>query len=158
MPFAFDHAACAGRAEDLLPALVRLVAQEGWPHTAGERFVGIKPELPVVGKVSLTLTFAPPGGVLRVEQVVARLDPPAPDALHARLASWNAEHDHVDLVAFTGEQGPEAAVVVRAELVPNLESRDQPFLPGELRRAVERVAREAARLRAALSGEGIPLR
>lgn len=158
MPFSFDPAACAGRADELHPALTRLVSQEGWPHTVGSAFVGIKPELPVVGKVSLTLTFAQPGGILRVEHVVGRLSSPAPDALYVRLAGWNAEHGHADLVALTVEQGPETAVVLRSELAPNLESRDQPFLPGELRRAVERVGREGAQLWGALDGEGIALR
>lgn len=160
MAFSFDLAACAGSADELLPAVIRLVAAEGWPHQAGERFVGLRPELPVVGKANLTLGFAPAesgGGILRVETVVARTAAPAPDALYERLNAWNAEHDHQDLLALSAEQSGEVAITVRAELAPHLGAKE-PFLAGDLKRCVERVARQGAQLRRALEADEVPLK
>lgn len=156
MPWTWDLAACAGKAEELLPALVRLVSAEGWPHQPGEGFVGLRPELANLGRCTLTLSLVPPaaeggqaGGILRVETTALRLPAPGPGELYERLCNWNAEHDNQDLLAVTSEQKGEVAVTVRAELVPQLGAKE-PYLAADLRRAVERVARAGARLKQTL--------
>lgn len=150
MPYQFDLAACAGRAEELFPALVRLIGAEGWPHQVGEGFVGLRPELSGLGKSTLTLSLVPAGsGILRIESTATRVPAPAPNDLYERLCHWNGEHDHQDLMALSAEQAGEVAVSVRSELIPQLGVKD-PWLAADVRRAVERVARGAARLKQAL--------